>query len=151
MIRAIRRSVIPYTYKIIKAYWYYVATSLRGVKGLIWHDGQILLVRHSYGFRGWKIPGGLRKKHERGEETLKREIFEEVGISIHKPQYIGMYHCYNRRVVADIKCYFAKTNSHKLKIDNVEVIEARWFSPDTLPKERHEQVDKILSMYKTHE
>ena len=43
-------------------------------------DGRVLLVRHSYGRRGWELPGGGRQPNESIEHAVLREVREELGV-----------------------------------------------------------------------
>lgn len=54
--------------------------------------GRVLLVRHSYGRRNWELPGGGRKANESVEETVRREVREEVGIDVVVERLCGIYY-----------------------------------------------------------
>lgn len=50
-----------------------------GVKAVIVQDAKILLVKHK--IRGtWNLPGGRIDEHESIEQTLQRELKEELGL-----------------------------------------------------------------------
>ena len=62
-----------------------------GVVALLEQGDKIVLVRHSYK-AGWYLPGGGAKRGELPEETLLRELREEVGlIRSAAPQLYGLY------------------------------------------------------------
>lgn len=51
-----------------------------GVKALVRHpNGSVLLLKKSG--KDWDLPGGRIQKDEAPEEALRREIFEETGLS----------------------------------------------------------------------
>ena len=52
--------------------------------------GQLLVVRHSYGPPVWGLPGGGLKKGETPEEAARRELLEEVGMTVERLKPIGM-------------------------------------------------------------
>jgi ADP-ribose pyrophosphatase YjhB (NUDIX family) len=55
---------------------------LRAVKAVIRSaDGQVLLVRHSYGSGRWMFPGGLVRRGEPYERAVAREMAEELGVA----------------------------------------------------------------------
>jgi 8-oxo-dGTP pyrophosphatase MutT (NUDIX family) len=45
------------------------------------HDGQVLLVETEYR-RGWGYPGGLVDRHELPDAGARREVLEEVGLTV---------------------------------------------------------------------
>lgn len=54
--------------------------------------GKVLLVRQAYGERQWSLPGGLSEPGESPEQTLARELKEELGIKIGIERLSGIYH-----------------------------------------------------------
>jgi 8-oxo-dGTP pyrophosphatase MutT (NUDIX family) len=55
-------------------------------------DGRVLLARHSYGRRGWELPGGGRQHNESLDQAVVREVREELGVEAHTAQLRGVYY-----------------------------------------------------------
>ncbi|MDR0917070.1 MAG: NUDIX domain-containing protein [Oscillospiraceae bacterium] len=55
-----------------------------GVGGICVRDGKVLLVRHTYGAANSRllIPGGYMKFGELPQDAVKREIYEETGVTV---------------------------------------------------------------------
>src|SRR5437868_9837029 len=54
-------------------------------------NGRVLLVRHSYGQRGWELPGGGRQPKESLQQAVLREIREEPGVQADTPELRAVY------------------------------------------------------------
>jgi 8-oxo-dGTP diphosphatase len=55
-------------------------------------NGRVLLVRHSYGKRGWELPGGGRKPKESLQQAVLREIREELGVEAATAELRAVYY-----------------------------------------------------------
>lgn len=55
-------------------------------------EDRILLVKHSYGKNNWDLPGGKSELNESAEETARREVVEETGLTITIGQLTGIYY-----------------------------------------------------------
>jgi ADP-ribose pyrophosphatase YjhB (NUDIX family) len=62
---------------------------LSGAAGAILKDGKILLARHG-AFKKWHILGGLQEVGESIEETVQREIKEELGLKLEPTHLISV-------------------------------------------------------------
>jgi ADP-ribose pyrophosphatase YjhB (NUDIX family) len=62
---------------------------ISGAAGAIVKDGKILLARHG-DFKKWHIPGGLQEVGESIEQTVRREIREELGLNLEPTQLISV-------------------------------------------------------------
>ena len=62
-----------------------------GVGGVVLRDGEILLVRHTYGFAKGQLlfPGGFVQNGEMPEAAVVREILEETGVTASVKNLIG--------------------------------------------------------------
>lgn len=60
--------------------------------GVVLHEGRVLLVRHTYGVRKGRliVPGGYALLEESAEDTVRREVLEETGITVEPEGVIGV-------------------------------------------------------------
>ncbi|OGY61157.1 MAG: hypothetical protein A3F99_00085 [Candidatus Colwellbacteria bacterium RIFCSPLOWO2_12_FULL_43_11] len=130
-------------------YWFLVRPKTSGVKCLIEQNGKFLMIRNTYGEKHWTLPGGGIKKGESPERAALREVEEEVGILLSSVRKIGEYRS-NREYKADtIHCFYATANSPKISIDKGEILEAAWFTPQTIPSFRSTATEKVLDLYRS--
>ena len=78
------------------------------------------------------LPGGKREKGETDEETLKRELLEELGAEIESMKYYKTY--YDKAIFEegeDFKqtTYITKIKDMKLSVKS-EIKELLWINPD---------------------
>lgn len=55
-------------------------------------QGQVLLVKHSYGRLNWELPGGYAEADESIVETALREVREETGLGVRARHCTGTYY-----------------------------------------------------------
>lgn len=61
--------------------WFPVFGALRASIGIIHRGGKILVIQRNDG-RGLSLPGGLAGWKEAEDQTLRREVLEETGLSV---------------------------------------------------------------------
>ena len=99
---------------------------------IIERGSEILLARSPRFAPGmYSAIAGFIEPGETAEETLEREVLEEVGLKIKNPRYFASQHWPfpNSFMIG----FFADYASGEIKIDNVEIIDAQWFTKDNLP------------------
>ncbi len=107
-------------------------------------DGQVLLVKHTYGGRYWAYPGGFVEAQESITAAAARETWEETGLHVVAERLCGMY-------------YSVELNSHifvlicRQKDGNVaptpcspEVSACEYWSPGDLPEPMHDAGIRFL-------
>jgi 8-oxo-dGTP diphosphatase len=99
--------------------------------------GRLLLLRQPPG-RGWGLPAGLLKRRELPAVGAARELFEEAGVRVEPGDLTpgtpnAVIHP-NGGVVDTVWFGSVPASSTTLEVDGGEVIEARWFPVDDLPK-----------------
>lgn len=95
-------------------------------------DGRCLLGRNGL----WDIPmystlAGFVEPGETLEDTVHREVFEEVGVRVKEIRYFGSqpWPFPNSLMLGFVATY----DSGEIHVDGEEVIDAQWFAPDELP------------------
>lgn len=113
---------------------------------MIEYQGKFLCIRNSY-YPYWTFPGGGVDKGELPAQTARREALEEVGIDVESWKEIGEYQSRREHKKDVVYCFYAKVESPEFQIDNDEVIEARWFSRDEIPKDRSFAVEEVFKLF----
>jgi 8-oxo-dGTP pyrophosphatase MutT (NUDIX family) len=72
--------------------WFPLFGTLRASLGIIRQDGKFLVIHRNDG-RGLCLPGGLSAWREAEEETLRREVEEETGLTVSGNKLLMHYHC----------------------------------------------------------
>lgn len=55
-------------------------------------EGSVLLLKRTYGNKGWSLPGGSVEPGETIHQALFRECSEELGIDVQDPVLTGFYY-----------------------------------------------------------
>lgn len=105
-----------------------------GTVAVIRHDGRILLARHSYR-NGWGLPGGMIGWREEPEDTIVREMSEEVSLSVRivgKP--VAMHRREPRRIEYFYDLRLDGCTPQDAHPSSPEIEEVRWFEAADLPR-----------------
>jgi ADP-ribose pyrophosphatase YjhB (NUDIX family) len=118
----------------------------RGVKVLVYCEGDLLLVRHSYGEREWDVPGGFARRDEPFADAARRELAEELAIgevgALTNLGEMRREHMGRHETLGVIRVELA---GRGVTLDPFELLRADWFPPGELPLERAEVVDELLA------
>lgn len=96
-------------------------------------QGEILLVRHSYGPQGWYFPGGGAGRNEAPDEAARREMLEETGCAVVSIRLVGIIE--EEISGAPHQAYiFDGVVDAIPQADGREIVEARFFSVHALPE-----------------
>ncbi|MEK7583735.1 MAG: NUDIX domain-containing protein [Patescibacteria group bacterium] len=116
-----------------RLYWFIMRPHTQGVKGIVFFENMVLMIRNSYGRGHWTLPGGRVKRKEPPLDAVKREIKEETGITIDQYHLVVTYKHVKEYKRDTVSCFAADTDTDQFKIDPSEVKEARWFPVRELP------------------
>lgn len=124
------------------------------VRVLMRYQDSILLQRTSVGNQKWGLPGGGKEKHESLLEAAQREVKEEVGIELDstKLKLIGEKSIAAKGGWPVVHVTFFEANLSKKVAPKItrplEILEARWWGVNSLPKSRSDSVGLVLALSK---
>ncbi|MCL7939173.1 NAD(+) diphosphatase [Halomonas sp. ATCH28] len=100
---------------------------------LVTHGESLLLARSPRFPPGrYSTLAGFVEPGESAEEAVRREIFEEVGLSVGRISYFrSQAWPFPHSLMLG---FFAEAASRRIRIDGVEIADAAWFSPRRLPQ-----------------
>jgi len=106
--------------------------------------------------RTWGLAGGLMEPGETTEQTVRREVFEEVGIELGPLDLLGvlsgpeLFSIYPNgdQVYAVAVIYHARYNGRELRLDPREALQARFFPLDALPEKLRHTTPYSLELYR---
>jgi ADP-ribose pyrophosphatase YjhB (NUDIX family) len=148
MKKRLKKILYRFISPIRKFYWFIFNPKTYGVKILIGHEGKFLMIRNSYGIKHWTFPGGGKKRNETPEAGAKREILEEVGMSLRNLVYLGTYSSRRQYKKDTVYCFYGKAENNQYRIDNDEVEEAGWFELKDVPEFHSAAVDDVLNLFR---
>ncbi|NJP35340.1 NAD(+) diphosphatase [Micromonospora thermarum] len=99
---------------------------------------ELLLVRHAYGPTGlWALVAGFVEAGETLEEAVRREVGEEVGLTVAQVAYFGSQPWAMSGPGTLLTGFTARAADPLAEpvVDGAELAEARWFPLDGLPAE----------------
>ncbi len=127
-----------------RTYWFVLRPRIVGVKCVLIHGNDVLLVRHTYGNRAWDIPGGTVRRRELPRHTAEREMHEELGRRIEDWTALGELFVNNNHHDDNLHLFQARIAERELDLNLTELSEAAWFPRDSLPTELARYVRAIL-------
>ncbi len=106
-------------------------------------DGRFLMVLCPR-FRVWRVPGGRLEFGERLEDTLIREMKEELGIEIESPKFIGwgqdnQYHFIRKVETSRLLMFFHVKTDKEITIDPGEADDHKWVTLEEMRKEQKKE------------
>ncbi len=115
--KLIQESIIPTTPN-------YIA----GVGAMVLKNGKLLVIKDRFS-AGYRLPGGHIEKNESIKDALKREVYEETGISVEFESIMSIGHFKNGQF-GESNLYMvctAKASTDDITINDLsEIIDAKW-------------------------
>lgn len=130
---ALHRQLYRLAYELRRRWLRVRGGTVYGCNAILRDDrGWLLMVRHSYGSGAWQFPGGGVARNEPPEAAVRRETTEELGIGIGQLAPLGVveerYHG-----ATNVVHVFAGLAQGTPRPDGREIVEARFFPPESLP------------------
>jgi 8-oxo-dGTP diphosphatase len=93
-------------------------------------EGQVLLLKRTYGNKGWSTPGGSIETGETIHDAFLRECREELGVEVQDVVLTGFYyHSIVNSQVAMFRCSLPEGEEIKLSAEHSEY---NWFPLEEL-------------------
>lgn len=129
------RALMQLAYRIRRSILAVLRIPTTGVKVMVFNRrGELLLIRNSYGDTGqYLLPGGGVGRRENPREAAIREVREEIGLEVSEVVLVGTYES-TAEGKRDTIHLFRAMGSGVIEVDNLEVVEARFFAVDALPE-----------------
>jgi len=118
----------------LRHYWRRIAKpQLHAITVLVRDErGRVLFIRHSYGPPGWALPGGGIVGNEPPAEAARREIREELGLTLPDLDLLDTFTETVSGAPQTAHVFVARADGDPTP-DGREVVEARFFAPDAVP------------------
>jgi 8-oxo-dGTP pyrophosphatase MutT (NUDIX family) len=124
-----------------------VPLRLRAVKAIITSpDGQVLLVRHSYGTGDWMFPGGHVRRSEPFDVAVAREMHEELGVSPEKWSLVAEFAPRTGLTRQRLGMYTAVVDPDRIT-PNHEIADVRFVDPAQPPADISPATARRLAEY----
>ena len=139
---------------LLEAWWMVARPRSRGVRCVIRHGGDILLVRHTYGDRRWMLPGGRVCRREAPAATAVRVMAHELGLACPAWTVIGCVAARDTYRRASPEQSFRRHTTWYLAAEAadravrpraMEIDAAAWFPAAALPADRSEALDEAAA------
>lgn len=146
----LHRALLPMAHKVRHRWRQWRKAPIFGISVILTNgEGEVLLIKHSYGPKAWGLPGGGMKAGEDPEKCAKRELFEEVGLELKELQPLGILQETLSGSPHTSHVFTAQVPETPVP-DGREVLEARFFPANALPDLLTRNVPKRIAMWKAH-
>lgn len=105
---------------------------IKVVAAIIIDDNKVFATQRGYGdFKGgWEFPGGKVEANETPEDALKREIMEELNVSIDIKEFLHTVEYDYPKFHLTMHCFLCELTSEHVVLLEHEA--AKWLSPEEL-------------------
>jgi ADP-ribose pyrophosphatase YjhB (NUDIX family) len=144
----LHRALLPLAHDLRHRWRRWRRVPIAGVSVILTNPaGEVLLLRHSYGPAGWALAGGGLGPWEDPEAAARREVREELDISLGALDRIALI----EEVISGsphTAHIFAAVIDELPRPDGREIIEARFFALDSLPDNLGRITHSRLAMWR---
>jgi ADP-ribose pyrophosphatase YjhB (NUDIX family) len=145
---AIHRALLPLAHAVRHVWRRWRKARIAGVSVIVTNlDGDVLLLKHSYGPAVWALPGGGLGRGEDPAEAARRELREELGVEIVRLEAVGMLEEVLSGSPHTAHVFTGVCDRHP-EPDRREVTEARFFPSHSLPEPLGDTTRARIALWK---
>jgi len=133
-------------YLVLRPWWFLTRPHTLGVKAVVRHGDEVLLVRHTYTRQAlWDAPGGFLHPGEDPERAVVRELGEELGLRPTATTMIARapFNGDHKREI--LHAFVADVADRSFTPSPAEIGEARWFRHDQLPPDASRLARRLVA------
>lgn len=135
---------------LLQYYWFLFRPRTYGVRCIVEFGGVLSHDPADLRKAALDISWGSLHQNELPEDAVRREVEEEVGVTLASLVPLGSYF-HTRQYKRDtVHCFYGQAKHGALQIDPVEVAEAAWFPIDMLPSPSFPVVGYMLQLYRQY-
>ena len=145
----VKRTIFKIAYPFALVYWYVVRPQTERAKVVLVCGDQVLLVKQTFHLKQWTLPGGGINKNEPPIEAAKRELIEELSLADVELNFLGLADTrvdHRRDLMYVFGGKLTIDQVAAVKVDGVEIAEAKLFPFDNLPYLKQSNKD-IIELY----
>lgn len=147
---ALHRALLGVAHKVRHRWRKWRKTPIAGVSVIVTNAaGEVMLLKHSYGPKAWGLPGGGMAPGEDPEDCAKRELYEEVGLKAEALEPLGVLE-ETLSGSPHTAHLFTVQVTDAPKPDGREILEARFFPEDAMPRLLTQNAVKRLEIWRSH-
>lgn len=136
-------------YRLKNTFYSLIAKKTVGARILLVKDEQVLLVKHTYQ-KGWYTIGGGVDAKESPSAAIRRELYEEVGVTLtNPPQLFAVYYSNYEKRDDYVVFYIGKEFTQEF-VTSHEIADQQWFPLNALPDDVTPATKRRIAEYLGH-
>ncbi len=139
-------SLLRLAHLVRRIYWRLWKPNTLGSRCIIVEDRKVLLVKHVYE-PWWYLPGGGVKRGESFENAVRREVWEEAGLTVGTLTLLGLYHSRAEGKNDHVAVFVADDFEGSPRNDSYEIESVEWFPVDRLPTDASPATRRRMAEY----
>ncbi len=142
-----KKLLMTLAFKAMQIKWRLLRPVTLGVRILLVHDHQVVLIKHTY-LPGWHLPGGKVDRGETLAQAAAREANEEVGAELtDEPKLLEVITTFTDGKSDHAALYFSNSFTLNGARDSWEIEKIELFSLDQLPVASSRMTKKAVALY----
>ncbi len=127
-------SLLRLAHRARKLYWRLVRPRTLASRCILVRGNSVVLIKHVYE-EGWYLPGGGLGRNESFEDAARREVREEIGVTVSNLQLLAMYHIRSEGRSDHTALFVASDFEGEPRAISAEIAAVKFAPLSTLPQD----------------